>query len=307
MFKFNNIYRDAPAEGGGGGSAAPEGEAPTDNTPPTDGGAETPPSDNPTPPKEGEAPPAEDPKPADSEFKLPEEYKDKPWAAKVKSEEDLYKQIDNLTTLAGKKNAYPSDDATPEEWDKYFEGLRPESKDSYDFGENNQMPEQAEAFQDMLFEANISGKQAEKLIPKFQAWQKNLVDQETSEAGFEEIMTGKFGEKYDGVVKTVSKSLEAHTSEETQNLLNGMPNKYLGAMYEAMDSFLKAYGANEGGDSKHTGNGGTPPEGKSFEEKRDAITAKLNTLVQKPHTAQEKQALIDERQALYDARYGSKK
>jgi len=36
------------------------------------------------------------PPPASPDFKVPDAYKDKPWANKIKTEEDLYKQIDNL-------------------------------------------------------------------------------------------------------------------------------------------------------------------------------------------------------------------
>ncbi len=300
MFNFNKIYREA--EGVDGGGAAPEGETPVDNTPPADTGV-TPPADDATPPKEGDTPPADTP-PADdvpkgSEFKLPEEFKDKPWAAKIKSEDDLYKQIDNLTTLAGKKNAYPSADATPEQLDEYFQGLRPESKEAYDFGEDHPNPDVAAKFGDMLFDAGVSKHQGQKLIEAYNAFEKSTIEEATSAEGFETIMTEKFGKEYDGVVTNVSKSLTEHTSKETQDILNKMPNQYLGAMYEAMDSFLKAYGANEGGDNKHTEKAGLPAGGKDINEVRANLRAEMRALDQKPHTAEQKQKLIDELQATY--------
>lgn len=235
-----------------------------------------------------------------SEFTLPDEHKDKPWASKVKSQEDLYKQIDNLNELVGKKNAVPAKDATTEQLDEFFTALRPESKDAYDFGEDHPNPEFAGQVGDMLFDAGISEHQAKKLIPAYNALEQATMEEETSADGFKEIMTTKFGEKYDGVVTNVSKSLTEHTSKETQDILNAMPNQYLGAMYEAMNSFLKAYGVNEGGSDTHSEKAGATTT-TDVNTQRSDLRKQINELDAgtRMYTAQEKQDLVDKLQATY--------
>ncbi len=241
----------------------------------------------------------EDGKKVTPDFVLPDEFKDKPWAEKVKSQADLYKQVDNLSTLAGKKNAYPQADATPEQLTEYYQGLRPESADKYDFGENHPQPEVAKQFGEMLFKANVSEHQSKQLIADYNAHEKAIIEEATSEEGFKEIMTKQFGEKYDGVVTRVSKSLEEYVSKESQDVLNAMPNKYLGAMYEYGESLLKAYGANEGGDDLHNQKGGKKPAGVDIDTQRANIRQEIRDLEKGMHTVDQKQALVDKLQNTY--------
>src|SRR5688572_22407573 len=106
--------------------------------------------------------PVPDPTPAPvapAEYKIPDAYKDKPWASKIKTEEDVWKQLDNTQELVGKKHAHPAKDAPPEEWDKYFAGLRPETAEAYEF-KDHPNPEFAKSVGNILFEAGISEHQA---------------------------------------------------------------------------------------------------------------------------------------------------
>ncbi len=237
-------------------------------------------------------------KPKAAEFTLPEEYKDKPWAAKVKSTEDLYKQIDNLNTLVGKKNAYPAADATPEQLNEYYAGLRPENAEAYDFGKDTS-PETVKQFGDMLFKSNVSAHQSKQLIADYQAFQKATIEQATSADGFKEVMTKQFGDKYDATVASVSKSLEQYASKDDQAVINAMPNQYLGSVYKLMDTILKAHGAEEGGDNIHKEKGGLPNGGASIEAQRTELRAQIRKLEDGPHSASQKQTLVDQLQATY--------
>jgi hypothetical protein len=236
--------------------------------------------------------------PKETEFILPNEYKDKSWAEKIKSQDDLYKQIDNLSSIAGKKHVYPSADATPEEITKYYEGLKPESKDVYNFGEDHPNPEVASKFGDMLYNANISKHQAQPLIEAYQAFEKEALEQATSEQGFNQEMTDRFGKDYDKVVSGVSNVLKANVSEDTQKIIDSMPNQYLGAVYEAINSLKDAYGANEGTDKIH-GEGGNPPSTPDINKVRADLRNKIAVIETRPHTADEKQELINKLNETY--------
>lgn len=82
-----------------------------------------------TPAPESAAAPVATPTPAPSDFAIPEAYKDKPWASKVKSHDDLWKQLENTQSLIGKKAIAPDfKTATPQEIEDYYSQMRPADK-----------------------------------------------------------------------------------------------------------------------------------------------------------------------------------
>lgn len=236
----------------------------------------------------------------DTEFVLPDEHKDKPWAEKVKSQDDLYKQIENLTALAGKKNAYPEDGASTEDLDTFFEGLRPENAESYDFGEDHPNPEFAAKVGDIFFDAGISEHQANKIIPAYNALEQAALEDFTSEEGFNKQMTDSFGEKFDAVVVSVVNEHKKHMSEEDQALMEGIPNQYLGMVYRLTNAMVKSYGAEEAGDSAHSEKSGSTST-TDVGSQRSEIRKDIRDLETKAHTAQQKKDLVDRLQKTYES------
>lgn len=256
------------------------------------------PTPAPAPTPDPAAPPAPDPAaPPPVEYKIPDAFKDKPWASKIKSEEDLWKQLDNTQGLLGKKNLYPAADATPEQMDEYFSGLRPESVEKYDFGENHPNPEFAKGVGELLFSAGISEHQAKKLIPAYQAMETAALEKATSADGFKEVMTKSFGEKYEGNVAAISKEIGQHASPEDQKIFEAMPNEYIGALYRMVANVQKAYGVTESGGA-HTEKGGAPVQ-VDIAKERSRIRQEMFALETRPHTAAEKQALQNQLDDLY--------
>jgi len=256
------------------------------------------PTPAPAPTTDPAAPPAPDPAaPPPVEYKIPDAFKDKPWASKIKSEEDLWKQLDNTQGLLGKKNLYPAADATPEQMDEYFAGLRPESVEKYDFGENHPNPEFAKGVGELLFSAGISEHQAKKLIPAYQAMETAALEKATSADGFKEVMTKSFGEKYEGNVAAISKEIGQHASPEDQKIFDAMPNEYIGALYRMVANVQKAYGVTESGGA-HTEKGGSPVQ-VDIAKERSRIRQEMFALETRPHTAAEKQALQNQLDDLY--------
>lgn len=232
-----------------------------------------------------------------AEFKLPDAFKDKPWASKIKSQDDLYKQLDNLQTAVGKKALYPAADATPEEWDAYLAGMRPESAEAYDFGaEPNE--EFVAAISPILLEAGISKHQAGKLIPAYQKFEQAVLEEQTSAEGFKAEMSKSFGDKYEANVAAIVKEHKQHLTPEDQAAMDKIPNAYLGLIYRLTNAMQKAYGANENGDA-HTEKSGAPV-GEDIGKVRSELRQKIAALETRPHSAAEKQKLVDDLQATYN-------
>lgn len=222
-----------------------------------------------------------------SDFQLPDEHKEKPWASKIKSQEDLYKQLDGLNTAVGKKHLMPDfKTALPEEIESYHKSIRPESVDAYDFGETGSM----EGVGDLLFEANISEHQAKTLIPAYQAMEKAAIEQATSAEGFEKVMTETFGEGYDKIVVGAQSQFKVHLSEANRDIVDKMSNAQVAAVHQLAHNMLKSHkksleehGVTENADAHLTGGGGLPSQNidKQITDKR----AEINKLSQSHHTA----------------------
>ncbi len=76
------------------------------------------------------------PDPKGSEFKVPEQYAKEPWAAGLKTIEDVFTQMANAQTLIGKKELYipPPESATPEIKKAFQKALGiPETPEGYEF------------------------------------------------------------------------------------------------------------------------------------------------------------------------------
>jgi hypothetical protein len=242
------------------------------------------------------APPAEQPK----AWALPEAHKTKPWASKVKTEDDLYKQIDNLDSLVGKKHAVPDfKTAKPEDIEAFYSQLRPAEKTAYQFGEGADQ-EFVGTFQESFYKNGISENQAKALVADYQKLEAAKIEAMTSADGFEAEMTKSFGDKYDTHVSAVVAEHKQHLSPEDQALMDKIPNAYLGVVYRLTSAMQKAYGANETGAQVGAGAGKASPVDPLAQRK--ALRAEINSIKDRPHTAQELQAKIDALQKTYEGK-----
>lgn len=237
-------------------------------------------------------------------FKIPDAYKDKPWASKIKSEEDLYKQIETLDALKGKKHIAPDfKTAKPEELEAYYSTTRPETKEAYAFAEGAD-----EGFKtgmsDAMWNAGISEHQFGIIKGTYDKMEKAAFEAATSADGFAEVMKANFGDKYDGIVVTGENAFKARLSKEQGELLNVMPNQFTAPLYALVQSYektisdLKAeYGVTEKGDA-HTGATGSV-QGQDVAKTRTEIRKSIADLEKGPHTAEAKQKLVDQLHATY--------
>lgn len=77
-------------------------------------------------------------------FSLPEAYKDKPWAKDFKSQEDVFKSLENAQQFIGRKGwGVPGEKATPEEKAQFYKELGvPDDPKGYEFKRPDGVPEE---------------------------------------------------------------------------------------------------------------------------------------------------------------------
>lgn len=270
---------------------------PNGGTPPADNtNQQTPPQDNATPPN-GEG---------GSEFVIPEAYQKKPiegqegkfenaWTDKIKSEEDLWKLAANSQKMLGKKNLTPDfETATPQEIEQYFNEIRPQDKNEYNFKTSEDYTETGleESFATMLHEVGLSKYQGDKLIAMYQQFEQQkaqeLYDADSFIAGMEEV----FGKGFEVKTDQTRQLIEANLNDKQKERLENVPNEYLTLMYELAHNLDKAYGASE------SGLGGENPPGfvpkKNIDEQITGVRKQLEEISKRPHDANEKQVLVDQ-------------
>jgi hypothetical protein len=264
--------------------------------------SETPPAETKPaePAKPAETKPAEQPK---TDYKIPDAYKDKPWAAKIKSDEDLWKQLESAQTLIGKKTIAPIDfkTATPEDIQKYYETMRPAEKSAYKFAEGSD-EKVKEVISDIFFENGVSEVQANKILEKYQGMEAERMAEAVSADGFKAAMTKSFGEKYEADVAAVVKSLDKHMSAEDKAIMENTPNEFLGMIYRNMRAEQKAheaeiaalktkYGIKETPDAHLEEQGSS--QGQDLTAIRTSLRAEIAALSNRMHTQAEKDVLIE--------------
>lgn len=274
-------------------------------TPAPDGNApDTASSAQDTAPQGDAAPQSPQPDGNQPDFSLPDEYKDKPWAEKIKSADDAYKQIDNLTSLVGKKTIQPIDyeTASPEEIAAHHAQTAPEDVSAYSFGEGAD-PDFSKAVGELLKENGISAYQGNKIIEKVQeitagmAESKQAVDR--SDDGYLELLKGSFGDNYKEVAPVVDEHIKKFATPEDYEFFDGISdNQTRAAVDRVIHNILQKYGAFESG-AQTEGNTGQN-QGVDVAKTRADLRKQIAEIDSRPHTFAEKKALIDQLQKTYD-------
>lgn len=230
------------------------------------------------------------------EFSVPEAYKEKGWTQNIKSQDDVWKMLDNAQGQIGKKAVVPDfDKATPKEIDDYIAQLRPQDKAVYKFSDD--MPEeQKTAYADMLHEIGIPAYQANKLIEKYQSMEAASVAKLYDKDEFIGELKKSFGNEYEKVSGETAKLLAANLNADDKALLEKLPNPALGLIYRAVANLNKAYGASESGSAANVP---AQVSAVNVEEQAAKLRNDIISLSKRQHTAEEKQTLVDQLDALY--------
>lgn len=289
-------------------SSAPEAPNPSPNAPPARPEA-------PAEPKPGETHKAPEPKPGEppidqnapaapkapddpSAFKIPDEYKDKGWAAKVKSLDDLYKQVDELDALKGRKSIVPDlKTASPEDKEAFYAQLRPKDVSEYTFTGDMASPDIKTAVGKMFMENGISATQGNAIIEQYQALgeaeQAKMFDHE----GLTATLKAQFGDDWEKVTGTAYNNLKAMMTDQDQKLMEMMPNAYAGLIYrtlgntdKAVQTMMQRYGVKETSLAHFAGSPSNAAGG-DINAVRADLRGQMGRLIAGPHTADQIQEL----------------
>jgi hypothetical protein len=266
--------------------AAPAAQ-PTGAQPPASPAAQTPPV----------TPPAQEP----AAYKIPDAYKDKPWSANIKSEEDLYKQFDGMQELIGKKTIQPIDytKATPEEIAAHHAKLAPQDTAAYKFAVPDDPTSKAvgAAFQ----KAGINEFQGQEIIKALSPFFEQMQTQSTSEEGYMKLSQAAFGDNYKTSLGRAEATLKEVSDDTDKKVFDDMPNEQRIAVDKVVNKLidkhaaevakiLKEHGVHENGAQ---GNGGEAKVTLDITAQRADLRAQISAISARPHTQAEKQALIE--------------
>jgi len=276
-------------------AADPAPSADTAQPAPASPPASTPPADDPTPPPADPAPkdPAD---PAVAEYKIPDEFKDKPWASKIKSESDLWKQLENLNGALGKKQVVPDfKTATPKEIEDWKAQTRPADKAAYEFDPDT-APEVKEALATMLHSEGITAPQANAVVKGFQEMQKAQIAEMQDPKKFDEMIIADFGSKE--AAQPIARALKANLNESDFEMLESLPNQAVGMVYRAVANILKGYGIEDSG--KGGAHSPAPMSEVDLDAEAAAIFSQIQDLDKRAHSADERAVLVNKRQAIFE-------
>lgn len=277
--------------------SAPAAPSTTPAAPADPAAPSAPPATDAQPPenKPGETPPA-------TEYKIPDEFKEKPWASKIKSEADLWKALSGAQELIGKRYL-PIDpsNVSPEELAQYKAAHRPADKAEYKFGDDVSDMER-EAISNILWEEGVPAWQANKIIENYTKAQSAEIAKLYDKDSYMAEMKKSFGDGFENKVGRVVRTLNQVLSPEDQAALENTPNLHLATIYRAVNTILEKYGVEEAGIA---GNSSPGRSGPTDVDKELAENMKqIQELEKNPHhKADDKQALLEARQRLIDKKH----
>jgi len=230
------------------------------------------------------APASSEPKP----FSVPDAYKDRGWASKIKTEDDVYKQIDNLQSLVGRKAIAPDlSKATPEEKEEHYATLRPTDKAAYKFDEGT-----PDYYRDAFYKVGLTAEQANELIQDVKGKQEAEFATMKDPAKFDESLKTAFGDAWETKNKEIFAFMQqSPLTEAEKGMFDQLANdtqliNYKIANY-AMEQIAKVkeeYGAKESGSQGE--NDSTPV--------KEDLDAKANSLLDQIFAAEAKRPPVFE-------------
>jgi len=160
-------------------------------------------------------------------FEIPEAYKEKTYAKELKTQEDVWKMLDNAQSLVGKKIGVPTDTSSPDEiavFNKAF-GV-PEKAEEYTIEPSEEITkmygeadkEVMTEFKQVLHKAGANAKQAEILKEGYSNIIGNIVkkaeaQKAESDKAFDELVTSTFGDKQEEILAGAKALIVEHAPE----------------------------------------------------------------------------------------------
>lgn len=187
------------------------------------------------------------------DFSVPEQYADRSWAKNIKSMDDMFSQFDNAQSMIGKKSV-PSADASAEEWNAFYEQLRPESADGYELslpeGFEGEVDEKEQAaFKELFHKLGFTPQQGQGLYEGAIAIMNEFAGEQPTpeqiDQEFAGMMEETFGNKAQDAIKTANKYLAAQ-GEEAIQAMNMLPNEQLKYVISTINNIHNSFAKEDG-------------------------------------------------------------
>lgn len=176
--------------------------------------------------------------PADT-FAIPEEYKQEGWTQNLKSYDDLWKMNANAQKMVGKKSLLPNESSSDEEWQGLYQKMRPESQN--DYGLEFEDADEKAFFEKTFYENGVSKKQAQAIASAYKQASAAVNAEMYDKAGYDKMMSERFGDKSGEVQKAVTDLLAKELSQEDQSAIEAMPNNIVGVLYGVVNTLRERY------------------------------------------------------------------
>lgn len=230
------------------------------------------------------------------EFKIPDAYKDKSWASKITSEEDLYKQLDTLDSLKGKKYLAPDPaTATEQEIEAYKAATRPQDISVYQFEEGTPAPTK-EKYGSILHKHGITAFQGNEIIKDVVAIDKEIEQQMYDPDVMKAELKKSFGDEWEKESGETAKIAASYLKDpKDRELFQKIPNPLVGLFYRMANGIIKSYGATENPDN----GGGNVRTVENVDAEISRVRNQILDLKKRPHEQAEKDKLQGELDGYY--------
>jgi hypothetical protein len=237
-----------------------------------------------------------EPPQTENSFKIPDEYASKGWIKSIKEEGDLWKKIDNLESLVGRKEIGVPDWSNEEQVKSFYEKLAPQDIADYEIEGDS-----AEEIGQLLKSNGVAKPQAKALLDGWTAIVEKQIAQTTSKEGYEAEMTTIFGKNFEEKKQSADKVLTSIlTAEEMETINKDLPNQYVGLMYKIAKGLIDNLGYAEGTKILSNDNKGKVVMSQDEKlEKHKELAAKLQQIKSRSYTDAEVKAVTDQITQLY--------
>lgn len=175
---------------------------------------------------------------------IPEAYKGKEYLQNVTSFDSLLDQYENAQKLIGKKSI-PTTESSDEEWNEFYNKLRPETADKYEFTLQDGQEENKEftsKIKEIFHEAGLSSKQAKLIQEKYDGLLKEMgPNQEELDKEFDDLSKKVFGTRQDEAIKVSKGLLDKYAPEEMKPFISELGNKELVILSSVLDKISSKF------------------------------------------------------------------
>lgn len=233
-----------------------------------------------------------------NEFKTSyaKEYLDKPYMKDIDSADKLFKAFDGAQSLIGKKSGIPGEGAGDQEWDDYFNAIRPKDTSVYKF-DDTALPEELKSLRpegfdvkvkDLFKDAAVTPKQAEILQKGYDKLLmdthgeslKSIQEQKTAaaqlETDFNKLADKAWGKERESTEKVAKSLLKEFAPTEFKNHIENLSNENLIVLASVLKGVSDKYISQD--DLRGLGSGTGRGDSSALRSEAQQLMAKLGAM-----------------------------